>query len=235
MTKNVLKKTLKPVSREYNSMTDYKEDFTQKCIEKSKTLKTDKHGLEREFVNMCKFKTKNSNDIKYSLLIKANETIDRNEGLKQLLKYVKLEHIAGQMEKGLFEFALIHITVNDLQEHYVVNVYNDKLYDLCLNLDVNNEHINNKTLLPTIISDSFDPYFIAFFAPEQLHPKRWMDIITRQQAREQTVDQLQTTDLYKCAKCGERKFKITEMQMRSADEPCSKICLCMVCYHTFIK
>ena len=237
-----MKKILKPISDINNkaknntkSMIEYRNAFNQKCIERAKTLKFDKHGLEREYVNRCKFKTRNSNDIKFALLLAAEETIDRKGAVEKLQKCVKVYHIVDQIEKGIYEFALVHVTINGIQDHYVENVYNDKLNDLCDNLDINNKHICNTTLLPMILEDKFNPYFIAFLTPDQLHPKRWGDVITKQQLRENAANELQTTDIYKCAKCGDRRFKITELQLRSADENMSKFFTCMTCYTTFIK
>jgi len=232
-----MRKILKPISdtNRNKDMLEYRNAFKQKCIEVSKTLKFDKHGLEREYVNRCKFKTRNSNDIKYSLLLMAEKVIDRKNAIQKLHERVGVYHIVDQIEKGLFEFALVNITVNDIQDHYVEHVYNDKLNDLYDNLDVNNKHICNTTLLPMILEDKFNPYFVAFLTPDQLHPKRWSDVITKRQIREETANELQTTDIYKCAKCGDRKFKITEIQLRSADEPINRVHVCMTCYHTFIK
>lgn len=230
-----MKKLLKPISNKSNtSMMEYRDAFNKKCSDRAKTLKLDKHGLEREYVNRCKFKTRNSNDIKYNLLIVAEETIDRKSAVEKLKQCVKVYHIVDQIEKGIFEFSLVHVTINGIQDHYVENVYNDKLNDLCDNLDVDNKNICNTTLLPMILEDKINPYFTAFLTPDQLHPKRWGDVITKQQLRENAANELQTTDIYKCAKCGDRKFKITELQLRSADEPVSRFNTCMTCYHTFI-
>lgn len=243
-----MSKTLKTVTRKKNTMKDhsyednkktsldkYIDDFNQKCIQKIKSMKLDKHGLEKEYVNNFRFKTRNSNDIKYNLLVKAEEIINRQDAIKKLMKYVKFEHIAYQIEKGLYEFSLIHVTINNIQDHYVENVYLDKLHDLCSNLDINDEYVCNETLIHTVLNGKFNPYFLAFLSPEQLHPKRWADVIQKKQIREDTANNLQTTDIYKCAKCGERKFKITELQIRCADEPMARFVTCMVCYNTFIK
>lgn len=228
-------KSLKTVATKDYTMDEYKKKFNEMCINKLKTTKFNKWGLEREYVNRCKFRTKNSNDIKYKLLVKAEELIDRNVGRTELKKYTKLDHITFEIESGLYEFSLIHVTVNNLADHFILETYRDKLYDLCVNLDSDDKNVNNRTLLPSIINGTINSYFIAFLSPEQLHPKRWLSLVTRQHMREAEANDFQTTDIYKCAKCGERKFKITQLQLRGADESTSVFATCMVCYHTFIK
>ena len=53
--------------------------------------------------------------------------------------------------------------------------------------------------------------------------------------REDTENNMATTDLYKCYKCGERKATSYQMQVRSADEPMTIFVTCLVCYNTFTK
>lgn len=220
------------IMKELNN--EFINDFKNTCNQKLKLL-VNKRSFEKEYMTKFCFRTKNSSDIKYKLIVEAEKLIDRNIGRKELKKYVYLDNVVYEIEKGLFEFSLISVTINKLELHFVSNIYFDKLYNLCVNLNMYNENINNQTLLPTILGNKFDPYFISFLSPEQLHPKHWSDIITKNRLRDETANNLQTTDIYKCGKCGERKFKITQLQMRSADEPVNTICTCMVCFNTFIK
>ena len=210
-------------------------DFYDKCNEKIKLFKSDNKTIIKEYINGFGFKTQNSSDIKFKLIKEAINNIDRKTGRTELKKYIEYDHIVYEIEKGLFEFSLVHVTINKLEYHFISNIYFDKLYDLCVNLDINNKNINNTTLLPNILNKSIKPYFISFLPPELLHPKKWADILIRNQKRDEVSNNIQTTDIYKCGKCGERKFRITQLQMRGADEPTSTICTCMVCYHTFIK
>jgi DNA-directed RNA polymerase subunit M/transcription elongation factor TFIIS len=67
-----------------------------------------------------------------------------------------------------------------------------------------------------------------------MHPKRWAEILNIRKYREDKENNIATTDLYKCRKCGERKAKISQMQIRCADEPTSTFVTCLVCYNTFV-
>jgi DNA-directed RNA polymerase subunit M/transcription elongation factor TFIIS len=195
----------------------------------------DDFNYEKEYINKYNFATKISNDLKFSLIKSAEKLINRENTKKILLKYLEEQFIIEQVEKGIFEFSLITTMINKLQNHFVEEVYNDKLYDLCVNLDLKNERVNNKTLLPAVLKGEINPYFLAFMRPEQLHPKRWSDILNRNIVKEETVNNLSTTDLYTCRKCGEKKCRVSELQTRCADEPSTKFITCLVCHNTFIK
>lgn len=232
---------LKPMSlhikNKMTSKNNFENIFMKIYAEKLKTLKFDKKSIEKDYVLRYRFKTKNSSDIKYSLLKVAENSINRKNGKTELMKYIKDDFTVADIEKGIFEFSLINVTINKLQDHFVSNIYDEKLYDLCSNLDTTDKNVDNQTLLPTIINNAFSSYlyFVAFLSPEQLHPKRWSEIIVKRQLQDDTVNNLQTTDIYQCRKCKERKFKITRLQLRCADESENVFYTCMVCYTTFIK
>lgn len=198
-------------------------------------FKLDKHYLEKEYVNRYNFKTKNSADIKYGLLKTAESVIDRKKGHDELMKYVPLEPFADQIEKGLFEFSLIFVIMNKLQDHFVNNVYLDKLYDLCSNIDIDNVNLENNSLLPKLMDGTLMPYLLSFYPYDVLYPERWAELHLKREIRNEVLNNFQTSDLYKCSRCGERKFKITEVQLRSADESSSQIIMCLVCNKTFIR
>lgn len=204
------------------------------CVNKLNSMMFDKKGLEKEYLSTYKFKTRNSTDIKLSLLKEANESIDRQAAVAELEKYVSFP-IAYIIEKGVFEFALTHVATNRLLNHYVIMAYTDKILSICDNLNPNNELIGNTTLLPMVYGTAFNPYFTAFLPPEQIHPKKWLDVQKKKQIRDEAINTQPYSDIYTCAKCHEKKFKITEIQLRCLDEPTNRICQCMVCFHTFIK
>jgi DNA-directed RNA polymerase subunit M/transcription elongation factor TFIIS len=181
-----------------------------------------------------KFYTESSKNIPQKLIILANNLINRHESISLLNNYLLNQNISENVEKSIYEFALVHITINNLMHNFIEIVYRDKLRDIISNIDGNTK-INNLTLKQNIIDGSLNPRLIAFLAPEQLHPKRWEDILKKQMRRIETENNMATTDIYTCKKCGEKKFRLTEFQTRGADEPTTKFLTCMVCYATFTK
>lgn len=212
------------------------EQFMKNYLEKSLAFppKLDKKNIQKEFVCRYRFKTQVCNDANYLVIIEAEKSIDRKMATAELQKYLGEPHLASEMEKGLFEFSLIHIIVNKQQSYLISNIYYHHLATLCRNLDPNDTGVENKTLLPMVKENNISPFFVPFLKPEQMHPERWTSIIDKKKIEEETVDNFQTTDIYTCKKCKEKKFRITELQIRSCDEASSKYCMCMTCHYTFI-
>uniref|UniRef100_A0A6C0EB08 TFIIS-type domain-containing protein n=1 Tax=viral metagenome TaxID=1070528 RepID=A0A6C0EB08_9ZZZZ len=195
----------------------------------------DTFSYEKEYKKKFNFMTSASSDIKVDFIKYAETNLDRKSAVLKLDKYCKRIDFSYELENGIFEFTLVHATNNEINKELIPLIYNDKLNDICDNLDPDNKRINNKTLLESLHEKKLKPSVIAFLPPEQLHPMRWKDILDKNNLRETTLKNVNTTDIYKCRKCGERKFKITTMQMRCADEPETKILTCLVCYNVFTK
>ena len=106
-------KGLKPItSYKEKTMSDNQQDsFMKECIERAKNFTLDKKFLEREYVARYRFKTKNSGDIKYSLMVMAEENIDRDRARNMIKQYVGFDHIAYEIERGLFEFKFLDLNI----------------------------------------------------------------------------------------------------------------------------
>ena len=102
-----------------------------------------------------------------------------------------------------------------------------------MNLDATSR-INNMTFRPAVLQGLINPKVIAFLSPDQMHPESWAPVLNKIKFRESAETNMATTDVYVCAKCGERKAKVTELQLRGADEPCTLFITCLVCYSTCI-
>ena len=182
----------------------------------------------------CKFITETSKDFSNDLIRYANATIDRYAFEKKLAYYTHDTDIAHKIERGVFEYALITVTLNELMDRFVVANYADKMNDLILNLN-EDSHLKNKTLIQSIQDGSVNPLMLAFMSSQQLDPRKWAGIINKMTYQEDMNNNMATTDIYQCGKCKERKCKITQMQTRSADEPATTFITCTVCYNTFTK
>jgi transcription elongation factor S-II len=180
------------------------------------------------------FLTENSKDINDLDILYAIDQINRGETAIQINNLLHDIYKSIGIEMGLFEYALIQATLSHLDKKIIPAIYYDKLDDILINLD-ETSHIKNKTFKPALISGALNPNLVAFMAPEQLHPESWAPIINKIKFKETQENSMATTDLYKCHKCGERRCKVNELQMRGADEATSKVITCLVCYHTFIK
>jgi len=190
--------------------------------------------IDKYFINLFHFITENSKDITCDLLIYAIKSLNRKNALNKLSKYINILD-AIEIEKGIFEFSLITVTINNFDYSLIVAIYQDKLNDMCANLDPTNKKINNKTLIESTKTKNIKPFFISFLSPEQLNPEKWNDLLEKRRIKEETESNISTTDTYKCYKCGERKCRVTKMQLRCVDEPMTTFITCMVCHNTWTK
>jgi DNA-directed RNA polymerase subunit M/transcription elongation factor TFIIS len=179
------------------------------------------------------FITENSKDINESLIQFAKQNIDREYYIEEINKLINNHQLASDIEFSIYEFALIYTTMNNLDNNLVNGIYEDKFGDIYMNLDTNSR-LKNRTFLNFIKQSQLNPRLIAFLSPNQIHPENWEIILDKIRFKENAENNMCTTDIYTCSKCGEKKSKITELQLRGADEPSTRFITCMVCYNTFL-
>jgi DNA-directed RNA polymerase subunit M/transcription elongation factor TFIIS len=195
----------------------------------------DNFSYENEYFKNCDFIMENSLYIPIKFIKDVEKQVDRKEAINKIEEIIKCYSIAEDIEKGIFEFSLNYVRTHAYPEHFFQLTYNDKLNDILLNLDITNKHINNQTLLPSILSSKISGQIVAFLNMFQLHPMRWKSIIDKNNLRDDTLTQVNTTDEYKCGRCGERKHIYYISQTRSIDEPATIFYTCTVCRKTFTK
>ena len=191
-------------------------------------INLDNYGLSKDFI------TDNSKDINRAHIVFALDNINRAYNIIKINDVIIDIKKSIAIEMGIFEYALVMATLNNFDKNIIPAIYNDKLDDILLNLNVNS-YLKNKSLYNALNSGVINPNLVAFMAPDQMHPESWAVIINKIKYKEDKENTMATTDMYRCRKCGERRCKVTELQMRSADEPTSKVITCLVCYTTFIK
>jgi transcription elongation factor S-II len=180
------------------------------------------------------FGTENSKDVSKSDITYLLENVKSSESIISINSIINDINKSIEIEKGIFEYALVYCTIGEFDRSIMPAIYDDKFQDIILNLD-QNSYIENKTFLQVIQNDTVNLRLIPFFSPSQIHPENWISIVEKYKYRIEAENYTVATDLYKCAKCGERKCTVAELQMRSADEPTNKLITCLVCYKTFIK
>jgi DNA-directed RNA polymerase subunit M/transcription elongation factor TFIIS len=192
-------------------------------------------SYDKEYIKSCDFIMDNSFVLPIDFIKYAEQQINRPDNIKKIDQIINCLNISEDIEKGIFEFALNYVKTHGYPDHFFQLTYNDKLHDLLLNLDVNNKRIENKTLLPNILNAKLSGQIIAFLNMYQLHPDRWKSIIDKNNLRDDTMATVNTTDEYKCGRCGERKHIYYITQTRCIDEPATIFYTCTVCRKTFTK
>lgn len=178
--------------------------------------------------NIYNFKSKYSDRIKKDASDKLDEDVNRVQATLDINRYIKDLDVSKEIEEGLFEYSLIYSRNNNVDESLVSAVYRDKLQDIITNL-------KGSYLLGEIKNKNISPQDISFLSPAEMFPDGWEDLIRKKEFRKYKEDNIASTDLYKCYKCGERKCKVTQMQTRSADEPITTFVVCLVCGNSFKK
>lgn len=197
------------------------------------TLNIDNFNPKNLYDPKHAFITENSKDITETMLKKVDLLIDRSIYVTKLAKLLINMEIAIAIEASIFEFSLIHATINNIDAAYVDAIYDDKFIDLYDNLDLTSR-FNNINFRDSILAGKIPPRMAAFLSPIQINPKSWATILNKIKFKETTEKNMASTDAYLCDKCGERKAKTTEIQLRSADEPSNFIIQCLECHNTWM-
>jgi DNA-directed RNA polymerase subunit M/transcription elongation factor TFIIS len=241
---NKMTKVVKKNNNKYDSDSEHDSEHDSDSDSEDDDSPNDKHYLpdklsefDKDKVMNCivKFKTLNSKCIKSEIIHCSLGILNRGETILKFAEFVPA-NIADMIEGGLFEFTLLKLSGDtNYSMDFLKPIYNDKMNYLISNINSNNLKIDNKTLLPCILSNEIDPYYLAFMRPEQLHPIRWFAEIEKKRILEEYGSDMKVTDLYTCYKCKSKKCITSQLQTRGADEPMTIFVTCLVCYNTFTK
>ncbi|AYV84244.1 MAG: transcription elongation factor TFIIS [Hyperionvirus sp.] len=185
-------------------------------------------------LHKANFITENSKDIEVGAIVFGGMNIARALYVLRLNKLLGDIRMAIGIEMGIYEYSLIHAALKNIEKDFIPAIYDDKFVDIYMNLD-GESRLKNKTLGPMVFQGGINLKLIAFLSPPQIHPESWTPILNKIKYKETTEKNMATTDRYKCHKCGESKAQVTELQLRSADEPCTTFITCLVCYNTDLK
>jgi len=190
-------------------------------------LKSPSIYKKMDFITTC------CDNISYKKIIEISSKVDRHAVTKKLKELLNHDvDMAISIEASIFEYAIAYTKSRALDNHFIECVYRDKSIDIFSNLDVNSS-VKNTYLKIALEKNTVNPQQLAFMTPQQLFPDVWKKEIQRKEIKEFKKNNMSTTDIYKCFKCGERKTKIIQMQLRSPDEPMTTIVTCQVCYNVW--
>ena len=147
--------------------------------ERKEELSFDNFSYNREYVYRQKFIMLNNCYLQpdiVKLIQYAEKTLDRKNAIKQIDEIIRCLPVSQLIELGVFEFSINYVKTHDLNSAELEMVYVDKVNDLCLNLDMSNINIKNKTLLPAILRGEINPQTVAFMKFHHLHPENWKTI-----------------------------------------------------------
>jgi transcription elongation factor S-II len=147
----------------------------------------------------------------------------------KLNEIIENEKHSTNLEKGIFNYALKEASsrkvVKKWDNQYFVQIYLDRLRSIYINL-------KNPEILDQIKSEAIQAHTVAFMTHQEMRPDKWKELIEEKAKRdankfEQNIEA--STDTFTCRKCKGNKCTYYKMQTRSADEPMTTFCSCILC------
>ena len=178
------------------------------------------------------FITSNVTDIRDYQIQYGENVLERPVNQMKLNEILNDIDIALKIELSIFEYSLIYCLNDKYDLKYLKPIYDDKIYNIILNLDPTN-HLQNKTFKENLLTGKLNPNEVGFMSPAQIHPVKWNHLIKKKEYKEWRENSIAYSNTYKCRHCGESKCKISQVQTRSADEPSTLFISCMICHKTF--
>jgi transcription elongation factor S-II len=133
------------------------------------------------------------------------------------------------LEKGIFNYALNEAknkkVVKKWDNPYFVQIYVDRLRSIYFNL-------NNEDLIKQINDGTIKAHMVAFMTHQEMRPEKWKDLIDAKIKRDKNKFETNiaaATDTFTCRKCKGNQCTYYQMQTRSADEPMTTFCTCILC------
>ena len=157
-----------------------------------------------------------------------NPDLFRSNIKKKLNEILENEKNTINLEKGIFNYALKEADqrkiVKKWDNAYFVQIYLDRLRSIITNL--------KGDILESIKDGSIKPHIVAFMTHQELCPEKWSALIKAKSIRDKNKFETNiaaATDTFTCRKCKGNQCTYYQMQTRSADEPMTTFCNCIIC------
>jgi transcription elongation factor S-II len=157
-----------------------------------------------------------------------NPDLFRSNIRKNLDKILENEKTTNNLEKGIFNYALKEADqrkiVKKWDNAYFVQIYLDRLRSIMSNL--------KGDVLESIKDGSVKAHIVAFMTHQELCPEKWAALIEAKSKRDKNKFETNisaATDTFTCRKCKGNQCTYYQMQTRSADEPMTTFCNCIIC------
>ena len=147
---------------------------------------------------------------------------------KKLNEKFNNEKHGNNLEKGIFNYSLKEAEQRKIvkkwdNKHFVL-IYMNHLRSILNNL--------NSKLIEEVNNESLQAHKIAFMTHQEIDHDRWSKLIEIKFKRDKNkfeVNMAAATDTITCRKCKQKQCTYYQMQTRSADEPMTTFCQCILC------
>lgn len=160
-------------------------------------------------------KIENSDNFRANIRKKINEKLNN-------------EQASVNLEKGIFNYALKEADqrkiIKKWDNKFFVQIYINHLRSILTNL--------NKKWIDEINNGTIKSHTLAFMTHQELNHDKWAELIEAKSKRDKNkfeTNVAAATDTFTCRKCKNNQCTYYQMQTRSADEPMTTFCQCVVC------
>ena len=147
---------------------------------------------------------------------------------KQLNKKLHDEKASLNLEKGIFNYVLKEAEqrkiVKKWDNKFFVQIYLSHLKSILSNL--------NEFWINEVKNGTIKPHTLAFMTHQEFNHEKWSKMIEEKSKRDKNkfeVNVAASTDTFTCRKCKGNQCTYYQMQTRSADEPMTTFCQCIIC------
>lgn len=174
------------------------------------------------------FKDMNSNNV-YEQFKIIDNNINRKVNVLEIDKFINNINISNLIEAGIYEYTGLYAYFNNINENYIIPIYENKYENIISNIDPTSK-CYNQYLINKLIKKEINPQNVPFLEPHEINPDNWNLQIKRKELKELKKNNVAATNLYFCKKCKNRKCRSYQMQIRSIDEPMTTFVECLVCF-----
>ena len=157
-----------------------------------------------------------------------NPELFRSNIRKKIDEKLQNEKNSSNLEKGIFNYTLKEAEqrkiVKKWDNKYFIQIYLDRLRTVYTNL--------NDNIVDQITSGAIKPHIVAFMTHQELNPDKWAALIdakSKRDANKFETNIAAATDTFTCRKCKGNQCTYYQLQTRSADEPMTTFCNCILC------
>ena len=157
-----------------------------------------------------------------------NPELFRSNIRKKIDEKLNNEKNSSNLEKGIFNYTLKeadqHKIIKKWDNKYFIQIYLDRLRTVYTNL--------NDNIVDQITSGAIKPHIVAFMTHQELNPDKWAALIdakSKRDANKFETNIAAATDTFTCRKCKGNQCTYYQLQTRSADEPMTTFCNCILC------
>ena len=159
----------------------------------------------------------------FYIVLQFEKQVNRYSKYQEIKDVVKYSNYAYQIESGIFEFSVSYVIYNKIEYSNFPVYYNFQFNNIKYNL------IHNPKLIDNFKNNSLNPYNVAFMKPDELNNEKRKDIKDKMKKIKDKIDNVPTSNVYKCFKCGMRKVTTFQVQTRCQDEDATTFVKCHNC------